>query len=406
MFPSLSLLLLPLLLTTTLAQNLTDNQISQVRSNLQQSAQQSWELGTEAEALTELDYPSLSVFSPLSLPPPTFFTSSPPSEVLSIAASVVHSRPAGPGPLIPADGAVGDPASIGVSVLLANYSHTPGGNFSAAAQAQLDYLLLAAPRSSSGAISHRADQVQLWADFVYMAPPFIAYYGAVTQNQTLLALAYEQISLYRQALRDSSGLWRHITLGSGVDDGHWATGNGWAAAGCLRVAMTIYFSGFGGEMGNEVNDLVAWAGEIVNAVWPYQQPNGTLLNYVDDPSSFADSSSTALLASVSFRLATLPSSLRSFHTIPSALRAQTLINSAGLSTDGWLQPVVDPYDYPLRGTKSPEGQAFVLLLQAAYSEWSAQGEQGESAARAVVGSGGVGWGNVVGLLIALLVGVC
>lgn len=277
-----------------------------MKANLQQAASQSyayrlcycvysadhacrWELGTEAEALTELDFPTLSVYSPLSLPPPTHLNSTyNASEVLSIATTVVQNKPANIQPFIQ-DGAVGDPPSaqslpsfflilnltrvaigIGVAVLLANYTGTSGADFAGAAQSQLDYLLYTAPRSDQGAISHRSDQVQLWSDFIYMTPPFIAYYGAVTLNQTLLTIAYQQISLYRDQLRDSSGLWRHIALGTGTDDGHWATGNGWAAAGMLRVAETIKNSAFSQQMEGNINDLVGWSEEIVNAVWSYQ----------------------------------------------------------------------------------------------------------------------------------------
>lgn len=60
-----------------------------------------------------------------------------------------------------------------------------------------------------------------------MAPPFISYYGALQGGQTgdsYLQAAYDQCRLYRDALRDESGLWRHITLGSFSDDTHWATG--------------------------------------------------------------------------------------------------------------------------------------------------------------------------------------
>lgn len=57
-----------------------------------------------------------------------------------------------------------------------------------------------------------------------MVPPFLAYYGVVTQNKTLVQEAVNQISLYRNNLRDGSGLWKHITLGTSIDDGHWSTG--------------------------------------------------------------------------------------------------------------------------------------------------------------------------------------
>jgi rhamnogalacturonyl hydrolase YesR len=69
-------------------------------------------------------------------------------------------------------------------------------------------------------INHRSD-------FVYMVPPFLAYYGVVSKNRTLLVAAHDQIKLYRNYLRDSqaNGLWKHVLLGtSGNDEGHWSTG--------------------------------------------------------------------------------------------------------------------------------------------------------------------------------------
>ena len=66
------------------------------------------------------------------------------------------------------------------------------------------------------------------SDFIYMAPPFIAYFGAVQNDGgglALLQIAYDQIRLYRDALFDSDvSLWRHIALGSSEDSGHWGTG--------------------------------------------------------------------------------------------------------------------------------------------------------------------------------------
>ena len=86
---------------------------------------------------------------------------------------------------------------------------------------------------------------------MYMVPPFLAYYGVLSQNQTLLGEAYTQvraapehltlirlrapdvsccgcqIKLYRNYLIDNSagGLWKHVLLGdSGNDEGHWSTG--------------------------------------------------------------------------------------------------------------------------------------------------------------------------------------
>jgi rhamnogalacturonyl hydrolase YesR len=60
-----------------------------------------------------------------------------------------------------------------------------------------------------------------------MIPPFLAAYGVVTQNRSLITESYNQIKLYRNYLRDSAGggtLWRHIVLGSFNDSTHWSTG--------------------------------------------------------------------------------------------------------------------------------------------------------------------------------------
>ena len=66
------------------------------------------------------------------------------------------------------------------------------------------------------------------ADFTYMVPPFIAYYGALKggkEGKALIQGAYNQISLYHDGLYDANvSLWRHQANGTNPDSGHWATG--------------------------------------------------------------------------------------------------------------------------------------------------------------------------------------
>jgi rhamnogalacturonyl hydrolase YesR len=60
-----------------------------------------------------------------------------------------------------------------------------------------------------------------------MVPPFLAYYGVIFQNATILFEAFNQIRLYRSYLLDTSSnnLWRHVLLGGGTkDQGHLSTG--------------------------------------------------------------------------------------------------------------------------------------------------------------------------------------
>lgn len=52
--------------------------------------------------------------------------------------------------------------------------------YMAASDRQADHLLNVVPRFWNGAISQREDVAELWSDFMYMAPPFLAYYAVAT----------------------------------------------------------------------------------------------------------------------------------------------------------------------------------------------------------------------------------
>jgi hypothetical protein len=131
----------------------------------------SWEYGTRAEALLELNAPTYSVVSFNAVPPPHTIPSNITSalgEVFTIAHNIVVAQSlsniAGPQPLM-ADTSAGDPASIGVAVLLANWTGQgalDGLNYAGAARDQLEYLFQNVSKTSDGAISHRIDQLQLW----------------------------------------------------------------------------------------------------------------------------------------------------------------------------------------------------------------------------------------------------
>lgn len=58
------------------------------------------------------------------------------------------------------------------------------------------------------------------------------------------------------------------------------------------------------------------------------------------------------------------------------------------SANGWLTPVVNPHSYGKEGAESPEGQAFVLEMQAAWRDWVAAGSPG---ANGSMRNAGVGW---------------
>lgn len=176
---SISILFFPVLA------DLTDDQVVAIKQLLAGSAQArylpslglinilnhtlscSWELGTRAQALLELDSPSYSVTtSGTKLPPSN--TNPPPSldDVFAIARNVVSERGPirnNPQPFIQ-DDASGDPPSVGVAVMLSNWTNqqsSDGQNYPQAILNQFNYLYTV-PRTIDGAISHRAAQLQLW----------------------------------------------------------------------------------------------------------------------------------------------------------------------------------------------------------------------------------------------------
>lgn len=62
-----------------------------------------------------------------------------------------------------------------------------------------------------------------------------------------------------------------------------------------------------------------------------------------------------------------------------------------LTSDGWLTPVVNPYSYGMQGQESPESEAFMVELQAAWRDWVKDGSKGANAAGSLGYKGVVLW---------------
>ncbi|KAH9477596.1 Unsaturated rhamnogalacturonyl hydrolase YesR [Psilocybe cubensis] len=363
----------------------------------------SWEFGTASEALLELFDAPYSVFGANPFPVPLLNPESTRSLVYAKEKIVIGIPPNG---LSDGDGAVGDPASLGVSAVLLGQTDV---TYTAAAKAEIDYLLSGAPRWPNGAISHRADHPELWADFIYMAPPFMAYYGVATNNASILREAVEQCLLYPQVLRantttdvatppsshpaSASGLWTHI-FGPFSDPGIWSTGNGWAAAGMMRVLAalvkappSLFFVPYSASSSNlpdaawrrqAISSLVTEIRKILDGAMRMQMDQGLLLNYLDDPTWFGEISGSTLLASVAYRLSTHSALLGASALSPSVSSRYiqwaenirlTLGNNAHITSNGTATPAINPLDWNDRTpftSGSPEGNNFVILL---YSAW-------------------------------------
>jgi hypothetical protein len=231
------------------------------------------------------------------------------------------------------------------------------------------------------------------ADFVYMAPPFLAFYGAATNNGSVLREAVRQCGLYREVLMvnetdgEYAGLWHHIVGPQKADGGLWSTGNGWAAAGMTRVLGTVlkapqglFACGYGEEgMRREeaVRDLGGWIKEILDGAMRTSMDGGLLRNYLDDPCNgdghgFGEVSGTVLLASVAYRVAVLLPRVFGKVYVDWAEGVRDVIGDGGHVTgNGTVVPTVNPLgwgDTRPYTAGSPEGQCFVVLMYAAWRD--------------------------------------
>lgn len=283
-------------------------------------------------------------------------------------------------------------------------------SFLAAATDEVSFLY-SVPQTSDGAISHRVADLELWSDAVYMVPPFLAYFGVLSGNTTMIQAAYDQIRLYQSYLQpNGTGLWTHILYGDYPDTGTWMTGNGWVAGGMLRVYATIVNSPYAAEFSSQSADLASWSTEIVTSAFATQLANSSLLPNYGNVSvasrAFPDAASTAMLAACSYRLAqySLDSS-----TLSQAEAARLAVY-AGIDSQGILSPVVNPLSYKEQlasGSVSPEAEAFVLMMEAAHRDWVATGaNDGTVTVGAAPQGSGAGMPGVsrVGLAVVLVLG--
>lgn len=353
-----------------------------IQSAMLASIRTSWEQGTAAGATLEFDDPEYSVFGSS----PFICDGKFPLSTLQLAYSAaVRQSPDGRlsqeiGDAL--DGAALDGASAGSAVLLGSFADTSRHDYWLnAANAQLNFLLNVAPRTSTGAISHRIDSRQYWADGVYMGFPFIAYFGAVTNNATLLQIAYDQCRLYRDALildGPTGKLWGHIYSDDNntwIDKGIWGTGNAWAALGMLRVAVTIQKTEHSSAMASQISNLTSWIREILDGEFAALRSDNLVPNYIIGGPSTPDAASSAALASVAYRVAYLcPQQFgKNYTDVAAKIRDAVVGNITNLGT---LQPIVDslpdPFPYWNKtGLLSTESQAFGLMMFSAWRDWIA-----------------------------------
>jgi hypothetical protein len=346
------------------------------------------------------------------------------------------------------NGGAGDPASLGIAALMIGfgfgYAETGIGRIGQALQVteddvyvraverQVEFLLTKVPRWKGdeefegkepglrgyGAISHRKNVAELWADFVFMAPPFLAFAGAIKRDITLAREAVKQITAYREVLlhrsalikaggkeedgygqgQDTAKAWMHIIGPENQDLGFWSTSNGWAALGIASViAILQKWPGDSGVnnpavIAEDMSTLTSLAGELIDGVicldravnaLPKQDTTSwdpkdevLLRNYIDDQSWFPEVAGTAAIAAAIYRMAALGRSLHFASYDPLGRQylewAEEKYRAIALNyidhETGLVTPVVNALNHLDRTALSSgtaEAQCFVLMMEAA-----------------------------------------
>lgn len=248
---------------------------------------------------------------------------------------------------------VTDPAANGEALLVAaRVTNEPA--LQAALEAMLHYLMKLAPRAADGTLFHVIDAQEVWVDSMYMAPPFLAVMGQVAE-------ALRQIDgIQRRLWRPDKKLYAHIW----DEDRHalkraaaWGVGNGWAAAGMTRVIPALPAAW---EPARQ--QLAVHVREIIDGCLAHQRSDGLFHNVLDQPDTFVETNLAQMLAYSIYRgLAG--------KWLPAAYQepADKMRRAVHQKVDGsgYVQGVCGAPTFDRPGT-APEGQAFFLLMEAAW----------------------------------------
>ena len=255
------------------------------------------------------------------------------------------------------DNGVTDPAASGEGVLYASNLYNDQ-KLKDAANRMLEYLLKKAPKSDNGIICHTLKGTQFWIDSMYMCPPFLAAAGQYSE-------AVKQIRGYRQALwNKDKKLFSHMwddKKKKFINKNFWGVGNGWAAAGMARVIKSLPES-----MEAEKNELAGYVEDLLDGCLAQIRKDGLFHNYIDQKDTFVETNLSQMLAYTIFR-GTKGKWLNKRY-LNYALRMRKAAYSK-VDQYGYVQGVCGAPTFQEPG-RATEGQAFFLLMEASYNDYT------------------------------------
>jgi unsaturated rhamnogalacturonyl hydrolase len=309
--------------------------IQKVISAMMAMQRRAWEQGVATQALLELGETDLVI--------------------LMAKDAVVNQKKDGRLGLNEGDKPVADPASNGEPVMFAA-RETGEPELNKAAGRMVDFLLYKAPRTTDGIIYHNYIENMIWVDAFYMIPPFLAVSGHQAE-------AVKQVNGYRKILLNpEKKLYYHIWDQDRQKFERklfWGVGNGWAAAGMTRVVRALPQS-----MYEEKKMITGYIKELIDVVVRYQRADGLFHDILDDQSSFVETNSAQMFAYSIFR--GIKGGWLDNSYLKYALAMRTAAHKK-VDKYGLVQGVCGAPNFDRPGTAT-EGQAFFLLMEAAYND--------------------------------------
>lgn len=249
-----------------------------------------------------------------------------------------------------------DPCAVGEALIIA--AETTGDPWLLQAKEKLlHWALELAPRNAEGIVYHFDDSREIWVDSCYMLPPFLAAAGYYDE-------ALKQLDGYYSILLDESKnllshRWDDATKSYPRRD-VWGVGNGWAAAGMIRVHDQLP-----GTFVAERERLEIRIRTLLSAAYRYQREDGAFHDVLDDPHSFREINCGQMFAYTVYR--GVAEGWLEGDYIPLAEKSReaalSSVDSYGLVQDVCGLPYFD------RPGVATEGQAFFILMESARDKW-------------------------------------
>lgn len=248
--------------------------------------------------------------------------------------------------------AVTDPCSVG-EALASAMRKTGDPELADALEGLRHWALEDAPRSREGVLYHVMNGPEFWSDSLYMLPPFLA---AIGEGEAAML----QLNGLEAALLDpASGLLAHRW-----HDGekrflradHWGGGQGWALAGYARLIDLLP---------EYRPELIRRARALIDHVLPWMREDGLFHDVIDDPSTFVETNLSQMLCYTLCR-----GMNRGWLDESFSQTAERLHNGALSRTDehGIVHGVCGAPFFDRPGC-SPEGQAFLLMMELQWNQW-------------------------------------